>query len=577
MYWALLKQFRRSYTKYLGGTIVRQGMLVLGGYSMVWAIRLCLGHRTVPVWWFVVALVVFDTLYLQIDLGLNQLFARRLSFPMFARLRTSALQKTFEMPLQWHQRQTSGALVAKVNEGIGRVVQTAESLGRDLCPSLIRTAMTLVPLLIFGMLTAPVLLIALIAFGFLTVIENRRRAPFRKGRHEKYVRDSGLFSEYVQSVQPVVQFGQCGRILGAYEKLQQRIADEGLAEMEIAHRFARWKNLVLSAAKRICQGIWIWQLRKGWTDIAMVMYLNMLVEDLLGSFYSYAGLLERVYDGLEPTRTLLNLLQETPGIANAPGALPVEVTDKVGIELQNVRFSYASGRRKEVIRDFTLTIEEGKILGIVGRSGSGKTTVNSLLSRLFDVDDGKILVCGTDIRKWPLEQLRGVFAYVSQAGGVFLSGSTVLETIRFARPESSFREVVEAASCACIHDDIARLPPKYHTRVRQGASNFSRGQQQRLALAQALLALKDDRKVVVLDEFTSQLDSETEARILRNLVPWFAGRTVIIIAHRLSTVRNVADEIAVLEQGAIIEQGSHEELVRNNGWYAEMARLQAVI
>jgi ABC-type multidrug transport system fused ATPase/permease subunit len=160
---------------------------------------------------------------------------------------------------------------------------------------------------------------------------------------------------------------------------------------------------------------------------------------------------------------------------------------------------------------------------------------------------------------------------------VFLSGKTILDTIRFARPNSTFREVAEAAKCACIHDDIAGMPRKYHMRVKEGGANFSKGQLQRLALAQALLALKDNRKVVVLDEFTSQLDSETEARILRNIVPWLAGRTVIIIAHRLSTVRHVADEIVVLDEGSIVEQGSHDELVRHNGWYAEMARLQAVI
>jgi ABC-type multidrug transport system fused ATPase/permease subunit len=272
---------------------------------------------------------------------------------------------------------------------------------------------------------------------------------------------------------------------------------------------------------------------------------------------------------------LLQLLQEAPGIADAADAVPVQVPEQIGVKLVNVRFAYARG--KQVIHDFNLAIEEGKVLGVVGRSGSGKTTIQSLLSRLFDAQHGQILVSGIDIRKWPLEQLRSVFAYVSQAGGVFLSGNSIADTIRFARPESSFREVVQAAKCACIHEDIVRMRAKYQTRLRQGGSNLSKGQQQRLALAQALLALKDNRKVVVLDEFTSQLDSDTESRILRNLAPWLAGRTVIIVAHRLSTVRHIADQIVVLEGGAIVEQGSHEELVRQNGWYAEMARLQAVI
>jgi ABC-type multidrug transport system fused ATPase/permease subunit len=155
-----------------------------------------------------------------------------------------------------------------------------------------------------------------------------------------------------------------------------------------------------------------------------------------------------------------------------------------------------------------------------------------------------------------------------------LSGTTILDTIRFARPDATIAEATEAARCACIHDDIERLPAGYATLILHSGANLSKGQQQRIALAQALLALDNDRKVMVLDEFTSQLDSETEARILRNLRPWLQGRTAIIIAHRLSTVRDIADRIVVVEDGAIVEDGSHQQLMDRNGWYAEMARYQ---
>src|SRR5205085_1838449 len=248
-----------------------------------------------------------------------------------------------------------------------------------LCPALIRTGFSIIPLLIFSLYTAPVLLIAMGAFACLTMFENRRRAVYRKARHEKYVRDSGVFSEYVQSVQPVIQFGQSARLLGEYRQIQQQIMDEGLDEMDVAHRFGWRKNMILSVAKRLCQGMWIWQLRQGRLDAAMVMYLNMLTEDLLSSFWGYAGMLERIYDGVEPTRTLVRLLEEQPGIADPPGASPVPVPEEgVSVRLVDVRFSYARG--KQVIRDFNLTIQEGTVLGIVGRSGSGKTTIQSLLS-----------------------------------------------------------------------------------------------------------------------------------------------------------------------------------------------------
>jgi ABC-type multidrug transport system fused ATPase/permease subunit len=167
-----------------------------------------------------------------------------------------------------------------------------------------------------------------------------------------------------------------------------------------------------------------------------------------------------------------------------------------------------------------------------------------------------------------------MFAQVGQSGGVFFSETTLLDTIRFARPDASAEEAMDAARCACIHDEIMRMPEQYQTRMRQAGANLSRGQQQRIALAQALLALDDSRKILILDEFTSALDSGTEAAVLRNLMPRLAGRTVIIIAHRLSTLRDIAGRIVVLEDGEVAAEGSHRELLRQGGWYAEMARLQ---
>ncbi|PWU07219.1 MAG: hypothetical protein C5B51_10560 [Terriglobia bacterium] len=569
---ALLEPFRKPYLKYLAGTMLRQGLLVLGGYSIVLVLRLSSGPNSIPLWWMVILLVAFDAVYITLDAALNMMFSRRLSFPLFARLRTTALGKVFGMPLQFHQQETSGALVAKVNNGVSRVVQTGEAISRDLCPALIRTGFSLIPLLIFGIATAPILLAALLIFGWLTLLENRNRRQFRRHRHESYVRDAAIFTEYVQAVQPVILFGQAPRLLDSYGRLQQEILDQGLAEMEVARAYGWRKNMVVAAAKRICQALWIWQMVRGRMDVAMVMYLNMLAEELLTSFWGYAGLLERVYEDIEPGRMLLEVLGASPDLSDHPDVKPVEVPERIGINLVDVHFSYTRGRR--VLRRCNLTIEEGSVLGVVGRSGSGKTTLHCLLARLFDIEHGEVLVAGRDIRQWPLDQLRGVFSCVMQGGGVFFSGTTILDTIRFARPDADSAEVENAARCACIHEDIERMPAGYLTKILQGGANLSKGQQQRIALAQALLALGADRKVVVLDEFTSQLDSETESRILRNLRPWLQGRTVVIIAHRLSTVRDIADRIVVVDDGEIVEDGSHSELMDRNGWYAEMARYQ---
>lgn len=569
---SIFKPFQRDYTKYLLGVFVRQALLVAGGYSLVLALRLCLKHTDIPTWTFVAILLVYDAGYLSFDIALNYLYSSRIGYPLFRVLRTSALGKVFQMPLEWHQRQNSGRLVGRVNDGVGKVVQTAEGVSRELCPALIQTGLSLIPLIIFSPITSPAIVAAIGLFMWLAFAENKKRQPYKKARYRDYAKDFGVFAESVQSVQALVQFGQTGRMLGKYDRLQRRIMDQGLEETRIGNRYGLSRSLVLSVAKRACQGIWIWEYRSGRLDAAMVMYLNMLTEQLLSSFWGYAALLERIYDGLEPAKILVKLLDQKPAIQDDRSARPREVPQQVAIRIGNVNFSY-SGRNK-VLRNFSLNIEAGSIVGIVGRSGCGKTTVHNLLSRMFDVQNGSIEVAGTDVRRWSLDQLRSLFSYVTQGGGIFLSDTSLLNTIRFARPDATFREVVHAARVACIHDDIVQMPQKYKTRIGQGGVMLSKGQQQRVALAQALLALGDDRKILVLDEFTSQLDAETEDRILQNLLPYLCGRTVIIIAHRLSTIRNIADKIVVVEEGEVMEEGTHDELMALDGWYSQMVRLQ---
>lgn len=575
--WTLVRPFHPAYRRYLFGTIIRQALLVLGGYSLVWVLRACTGHPKIPTWAFVVALVLFDSSLLRLDLGLNWLFASRISYPMFAHLRSMSLGKVLGMPQEWHQRQQSGALVGKVNDGVGKVVQTSEALGRELLPALIRTALSMVPLVYFSPQSLPFIAVAVALFWWATVVENRKRQPYRVARYQNYARDFGMFSECLEYVQPIAHFGQTGRILGKYGDLQQTIASEGIEETRIGTVFGQRRNMVLSVAKRACLGVWIWQYRSGASlfgntmDVAMVMYLSMLLEDLFNSLWGYAGLFERIQDGIEPASTLIQLLEQESSMPDC-GSQPLKVASEVAIELRNVNFAYPNGA--SVLHDFSMSVEPGTVLGIVGRSGVGKTTIQNLLSRTYDPQQGQILISGEDIRSWPLEQLRGLFAPVTQNGGVFFSETTVLDTIRFARPAATVQEAIAAAKCACIHTDIQHMPDGYHTQIGQRGTTLSKGQQQRMALAQALVAL-DHRKIIVLDEFTSALDSKTEQEILKNLAPLLKGRTVIIIAHRLSTLRKIADKIIVLGPGGIVEAGRHDDLIRGGGTYAELASLQA--
>jgi ABC-type multidrug transport system fused ATPase/permease subunit len=224
--WGLLKPFHRSYSRFLLGIAARQALIVAGGYSLVWLIHSSLNYRSVPIWVFIAGLLLYDLGLLRLDLLLNIFFVSRVSFPLYGFLRSKALGKILDLPSEWHHQQQSGALTGKVNEGVGKVVQTAEGLGRELFPALIQTALTLVPLIYLSPWSVAFVAPAVALFSLITWRESRARAPFRRARHENYARDFGMFSECVDYAQAIVHFGQSRRLLDQYGQLQREISTQ---------------------------------------------------------------------------------------------------------------------------------------------------------------------------------------------------------------------------------------------------------------------------------------------------------------------------------------------------------------
>jgi ATP-binding cassette subfamily B protein len=249
------------------------------------------------------------------------------------------------------------------------------------------------------------------------------------------------------------------------------------------------------------------------------------------------------------------------------GGRPLELTKVQGaIEVKNLTFAYAEG--PPVLHDVSLTVPAGETLGIVGSTGSGKSTLVKLLLRLYAVQEGSISLDGSPIDEIRLEDLRGSMALVSQ--DVFLFHGTVRENIVYGSWDATDEQIERAARLAEAHEFIGRLPRRYETIVGERGQKLSGGQRQRIAIARAILK---DPRVLILDEATSAVDNETEAAIQRSLEQITRGRTTLAIAHRLSTVRR-ADRICVLEQGRIVELGTHDELIGLGGLYAALWRVQ---
>ena len=241
---------------------------------------------------------------------------------------------------------------------------------------------------------------------------------------------------------------------------------------------------------------------------------------------------------------------------------------KDGVEIRNVDFSYLPG--KPILKDVSISAPKGKMIAVVGPTGSGKTTIMNLINRFYDVDAGSISIDGTDIREFDLDSLRSKVGIVLQ-DSVLFSG-TIRDNIRFGVPDAS-QEMVEAAAKAThIHEYIESLPDKYDTLIDDDQSVFSTGQKQLISIARTLMT---DPQVLILDEATSNVDTVTESKIQNAMEAIVAGRTSFVIAHRLKTILN-ADQIIVLKDGQVIEQGNHQELLRLGGFYAELYHNQFV-
>lgn len=282
------------------------------------------------------------------------------------------------------------------------------------------------------------------------------------------------------------------------------------------------------------------------------------LSELMGTLQTVAGATER----------LVEILDTEPGIQAPANPVPMPVPAIGTVQFDKVTFAYGTRDDEKVIAELDFSVPQGKTVALVGSSGAGKSTIFALVQRFYDVVGGRVLVDGVDVRQVDPAELRRRFAYVEQDPTIF--AGTIAENIRFGRPGASHEEIEAAAKAALVHDFVRDLPNGYDSIVGERGVMLSGGQKQRLAIARALLK---DAPILLLDEATSALDAESERLVQVALTRLMEGRTTLVIAHRLATIRD-ADSILVLEKGRLIGQGTHAELVRRGGKYAELAKLQ---
>lgn len=366
----------------------------------------------------------------------------------------------------------------------------------------------------------------------------------------------------------VKAFGKEKQELRRFEKVNRRVRESELDLVKFDNRFYAMYVAVEQLALLLVWGV----------GSMMLLGSGRIGYGMLVSFVGYASGLSNPMDflsyafrewsnSMNSAQRIFEILDAVPEVteAEAPVALP-EIKGRVSFE--NVRFSYEAG--KEILKGVSFTAESGQMLGIVGHSGAGKSTIVNLISRLYDVSGGAVLLDGVDVRKLPLRQLRQSVAMVSQETYIFMG--TIYENIAYAKPEAEPWEVLAAARAASAHEFIMRLPDGYDTVIGAGARSLSGGERQRLSIARAVLV---NPRVLILDEATASVDTQTERSIQKAIDRLAQGRTTISIAHRLSTLRN-ADRLIVIENGQLVQSGTHAELARcKEGVYYKLWQLQS--
>ncbi|WP_108459535.1 ABC transporter transmembrane domain-containing protein [Devosia naphthalenivorans] len=487
---------------------------------------------------------------------------------VLADLRQAVFVHLLQLDARYFDTNRVGELTSRLNGDVG-VIRAAVGSSFSLA---LRSIVTIVGALIMMFLTSPVLTLAVVIIGpalLLPVIAFSRRLRRMSRRTQDALADlSAMATEMLGATRTVKSFTQEEVQAGIYGA---RSEDSYQAEIKrLGARSMLVGMVIFLGTSAIVFLVW-WGARAVFEgtvtagQLAQFLIYALMASGALTNVSEVLGMLQTIAGSTERLTEILDTEASIKDPAN-PVALPRPPLGTVTFD--HVYFGYDTGGAERVLTDMNFSVASGETVALVGASGSGKSTTLSLLQRFYDVTGGSIKVDGVDIRQVRLQDLRQRFAYVEQEPTIF--AGTIAENILFGKPGASTAEMEAAAKAALVHDFVLELPQGYDTLVGERGVMLSGGQKQRLAIARAILK---NAPILLLDEATSALDAQSEQLVQQALEHLMQGRTTLVIAHRLATIRD-ADKILVLDAGRIIDQGTHDQLVAKGGRYAELARLQ---
>jgi len=537
----------------------------------------------------VIELAVLAALLAVVDAGLS-LYERRVSATVGEGLIFDLREKVFrhiqQMPLAFFTRTQTGALVSRLNNDVIGAQQAFTDLLSNVVGNVVTVGIVLVFMFILSWQITLVALVLLPLFLIPARIVGRRLGAMTHEGYNLNAEMNMVMNERfnVSGAMLVKLFGRPNEESTYFESRAARVRDIGVAQALYARLFMVALTLTAALATAFAYGFGGVEAVNGAIQVGTLVALTAYLARLYAPLSQLSNVNLDVMTALVSFERVFEVLDLTPMIAEHTDAVPIP-RGNASIEFDHVSFSYPTADevslasleavaileqapRTEVLHDISFRVEPGQMVALVGPSGAGKTTISSLVPRLYDVNTGSVKVHGVDVRDATMASLRDAVGVVSQDPHLF--HDTLRSNLLYARPDASETELRQALEQAQILPLVASLPDGLDTLVGERGYRLSGGEKQRVALARLILKAPD---VVVLDEATAHLDSESEAAVQQALRVTLAGRTSLVIAHRLSTVRE-ADQLLVIDDGRVVDRGTHRELLARDGLYAELYRTQ---